>query len=245
MSFGSGKQIIINCIFVVGLLMSSFSAFTLLSDSNSYISVSATPVSGKVIVIDAGHGSPDGGATGYSGASEKDINLIIAKKTGDFLNKCGAQVIYTRESDNAISDNLNDTVAKIKSSDMKKRVYIRDSSNADIFISIHMNIFSDKRYKGAQVFYTASSENKELAESIQYSLRNILDKTNKREVIDAGRSIFVLNDSIIPSALIECGFISNPEEEKKLLSDSYQNKIAYAIGSGIIKYLNNTQGDAD
>ena len=233
------KQTVYNCVFAIGLLLSAVSVFEIFT-TNTTSPVSGTPLAGKVIVIDAGHGAPDTGATGFSGSKEKDLNLDISKKTGDILQKCGAYVVYTRENDSTIADNLDDSIRNIKKNDMKKRRDIRDSLDSDMFVSIHMNIFSDSKYRGAQVFYSADhAESKKLAESIQSSFRKYVDSSNKRSIKESDKSIYLLKRTTIPSVLIECGFISNPEEEKNLLSNEYRKDIAYAISYGIINYLSN------
>ncbi|MBR2405395.1 MAG: N-acetylmuramoyl-L-alanine amidase CwlD, partial [Clostridia bacterium] len=196
---------------------------------------------GRVIVIDPGHGSPDGGATGYSGSLEKDINLDIAKKLGSYLQQGGAYVIYTREDDNAVTDNLEAKIKEIKRADLANRKNIKNNSGADLFISIHMNKFEQSKYKGAQVFYPGNSlESKELAQTIQQSITEFADNSNYREAKDSKNDIFILKDSKIPSVLVECGFLSNPEEEAKLLTQEYQSEIAYAIFGGISRYLAKT-----
>lgn len=239
MVFVLKKQLIYNIVFSVGLLLSCISFFAIVFNSDVSSTMAGTPLTGKVIVIDAGHGNPDGGALGISGSHEADINLKIAKKTGDFLQKCGAHVIYTRENNEAVADDLNDSIKNIKKSDMSNRKIIRDNSDADVFISIHMNIFAESKYSGAQVFYNNSVGSKVLAEYIQKSFKENVDRENNRNIKDAKNSIYILNNCTFPSVLVECGFISNPYEEKKLLSDDYQDKIAYAISSGIINFLTN------
>lgn len=233
------KQRIYNILFSVALVLAVISMFSF-NDGMLY-PVMSVPVSGKIIVIDAGHGTPDGGATGVSGAKEKDINLYIAKNLGNYLMQSGAVVIYTREDDGTIADNLDDTIRNIKRNDMSKRKNIRDNSNADMFISIHMNIYSDPKYSGAQVFYKGeNAESRMLANSIQNQIKSFVDPANTREAKNSKNEIFILNDSKIPSVLVECGFLSNPGEEKKLLTESYRDEISYAIYSGILKYLSNT-----
>ncbi len=230
------KQYICNSVFAVCLFLSF--AVALYNHIKPSLPASATVLNGKIIIVDAGHGTPDNGTTGYSGSREKDINLSVAKKLGNLLMQSGAYVIYTREDDGTIAQNLDDTIRNIKRSDMSKRKTIRDNSGADIFISIHMNYFTDPKYTGAQVFYkSACDESKKLAESIQKSIKKSVDKSNTRKAKDSKNSIFILNDSKLPSVLIECGFLSNPDEEKKLIQDSYQNDMAYAILGGILKYI--------
>ncbi|MBO5742927.1 MAG: N-acetylmuramoyl-L-alanine amidase CwlD [Clostridia bacterium] len=232
------KQIFNNAVFLLALLMASISFF---SGSNNLKPVMSPYVSGKVIIIDAGHGSPDGGATGFSGSKEKDLNLLVSKSLGNLFMQSGARVIYTRQTDESIYDSDDASIKSKKQSDMKNRKKIRDESEADLFISIHMNKFPESKYKGAQVFYNNShNDNKSLADLIQKELKNIADSSNNRSPKDSKNDIFILNGSKIPSVLVECGFISNPEEEKKLLTKAYRDKLAYAIYSGVLKYFTNT-----
>ncbi len=236
MVFFINKDRLYNIIFSLALTFALVSGFAG-REANS-LNVSSIPLNAKVIVIDAGHGTPDSGATGYSGTSEKDVNLAVSKSLGNLLQQSGVHVIYTRENDGTIADNLDTTIRNIKLQDMKKRKSIRDESKADMFISIHMNIYSDTKVKGAQVFYKEDNkEGKLLANLIQEDICRIADNTNKRKAKNSKNDIYLLNDSKIPSVLVECGFLSNPEEEKKLLSKSYQDKVAYAIYSGILKYF--------
>ena len=232
------KQRIKNILFILALIMASVSVYIRGRGVHPVMSAS---VSGKVIVIDAGHGSPDGGTTGYSGTMEKDLNLLVAKSLGNMLMQSGAHVIYTREGDESIADSSSNTIREIKKNDMKKRKLIRDESGADMFVSIHMNYFSETKYKGAQVFYNKIlDENKILADLIQTEIKNIADNSNARSPKISKNDIYILNGSKIPSVLVECGFISNPGEEKKLLTKAYRDKIAYSIYSGILKYYTNT-----
>ncbi|MBO7289612.1 MAG: N-acetylmuramoyl-L-alanine amidase CwlD [Clostridia bacterium] len=232
------KQIFNNAVFLLALLMASISFFC---GSNNFKPVMSPYVSGKVIIIDAGHGSPDGGATGFSGSKEKDLNLLVSKSLGNLFMQSGARVIYTRQTDESIYDSDDASIKSKKQSDMKNRKKIRDESEADLFISIHMNKFPESKYKGAQVFYNNShNDNKSLADLIQKELKNIADSSNNRSPKDSKNDIFILNGSKIPSVLVECGFISNPEEEKKLLTKAYRDKLAYAIYSGVLKYFTNT-----
>lgn len=232
------KQFFHNAIFLLALLMAFLSFFK--SDAKLK-SVMSPYVSGKIIIIDAGHGSPDGGATGFSGSSEKDLNLLVSKSLGNLLMQSGARVIYTRQTDESIANNNDSNIKSKKQSDMRNRKQIRDESDADLFISIHMNKFRESKYKGAQVFYNNSHDgNKILANLIQNEIKYIADSSNNRSPKDSKNDIYILNDSKIPSVLVECGFISNPEEEKKLLTKGYRDKIAYAIYSGILKYFTNT-----
>ena len=195
------------------------------------------PINKKIIVIDAGHGTPDGGAVSENGATEKDINLDVANRLCALLEKTGAYVIMTRLDDNAVTDDLKAKIREIKRRDLKNRRDIRDNSDADIFVSIHMNKFEDPKYYGAQVFYSYTpEESKRLAESIQEELIKLADPSNTREAKKAD-GIFILKNSRIPSVLVECGFLSNPEEAQKLETDKYRDTLAWAVYCGIVKYL--------
>lgn len=198
---------------------------------------SGIPVNNKIIVIDAGHGAPDGGAVADDGTFEKDINLDVANKLCALLEKTGAYVIMTRLDDNAVADDLKAKIREIKRRDLKNRRDIRDSSDADLFVSIHMNKFEQSEYYGAQVFYSSTPpESKTLAENIQRELIALADPSNTREVKKAD-GIFILKDSKIPSVLVECGFLSNPAEREKLKTDEYRDTLAWSIYCGIVKFL--------
>ena len=198
---------------------------------------SGVPVNKKIIVIDAGHGSPDGGAVADNGTMEKDINLDVANRLCALLEKTGAYVIMTRLDDNAVTDDLNANIMEIKRRDLKNRRDIRDNSDADLFVSIHMNKFEKPQYYGAQVFYSKTpDESKKLAESIQSELINLADPSNTR-VPKKADGIFILENSKIPSVLVECGFLSNPEEAHKLETDKDRDTLARAVYCGIVKYL--------
>ncbi len=236
MFFLSKKQIF-NIFFASALILSISVNFFPSAETKE---TAAPPISGKVIVLDAGHGSPDGGGVGISGVLEKDLNLKITKLVGNYLTQSGAKVIYTREDDNSIADDLTKKLREIKRSDLKNRKEIKNNSGADLFISIHMNKFDQPQYKGAQVFYQkGSEESKKLAENIQEKIKAFADAENSRVAKSSDKSIFLLNDSSITSALVECGFLSNPQEEKKLQSKRYQEEIAFAIFSGINEYISN------
>lgn len=206
------------------------------------IPTAAVPATDKVIVLDAGHGTPDGGAVGSSGVLEKDINLAITQKVQSLLEKTGAVVLLTRADDNSIADNLNSKIRDIKRSDLKNRRNYRDGEDVDIFVSIHMNKFEQQQYHGAQVFYAGPETAKILGESLQGELISIADPGNARVAKPADKSIYILKDSKIPAVIVECGFLSNPEEEKKLQTQEYQDKIAWAVYSGILKYFDQIEG---
>lgn len=182
-----------------------------------------------IIVIDPGHGGNDMGAASKNGVSERDINLAIARKLERLLHGDGFEVILTRTDEKAIAPN--------KSQDLAKRVDIANKANADIFVSIHLNKFPQPQYYGAQTFYMEGSvKGEHLAKSIQARLLEELDRGNTRQA-KASNSYYVIRNTKMPSVIVECGFLSNPEEEKLLQNDDYQQKIAHAIYMGIKDYF--------
>lgn len=214
------------CIFIITIV------FLLLLNNSPSVLTFKSSLKKITIILDAGHGYPDSGASSVNNIYEKDINLKITKKLKKLLEKQGATVILTRISDDSLSKSKKNN----KRDDLNKRVQIRDSSDADIFISIHMNHFEDSRYTGAQVFYNSSdNRNEHLAKCIQKNIIDHADPKNKRK-IKQDNNIYVLKNSQIPSVLIECGFLSNLGEANKLNTDKYQNKISEAICKGIVEY---------
>lgn len=222
--------------FAVCLFVSAFIFFYLNRAESVFVETS--PSFSGSIVLDAGHGDIDGGAVGKNGTVEKDINLAVCKKTKAYLEKCGMSVIVTRDDDLSLTDKNGKSTRQIKRDDLSFRRKMRDGSGAEIFVSIHMNKFPDEKYSGAQVFYASSPEkSKILGETIQKNLIDILDKENTRAAKRAENSIYILKDSPIPAVIVECGFLSNEKEEALLKTESYQNKIAWAIFSGIKEYM--------
>ena len=218
--------------------LSVFMFFTILCyglavKSQKLIPTTAKVYSNKTVIIDAGHGIPDNGASSSNGISENEINLKISRKLKKLLTKTKVKVIMTRKDLNSLSNSKTNN----KSDDLKKRTEIRDNNDGDLFLSIHLNHFTDPQYSGAQVFYNNSNpENKILAESVQKNLINLLDANNKRKAI-VSNDIYILKNAKIPSVLVECGFLSNPGEAVRLSSEKYQEKIAIALYSGICEYF--------
>ncbi len=192
-------------------------------------------VIGKKVVIDAGHGGFDGGATSVYGDLEKDINLSIAKKTEQFLKVLGFEVVMTRSDDNAL--------AGTKKEDMYKRLEIVKGSPDSIFVSIHQNYFSQSKYFGAQMFFGSgyAQEGRALALTLQENFKTNLIAGNTREVKAASDDLFLFKNAPQPSVLVECGFLSNYNEARLLKNEEYQNKIAFTIAQSISEfYLDDT-----
>lgn len=187
------------------------------------------------VVIDAGHGGADPGKVGINGALEKDINLEIAEKLKMFLEQEDIEVVLTRDSDMGLYDE-NATNKKVQ--DMKRRVEIIEASNPILTVSIHQNSYHEEYVHGAQTFYYANSEqSKILAEKIQLLLMGEIDDDNTR-MAKSNDSYYLLKKTSTPIVIVECGFLSNSEEAQKLESDTYQEKMAWAIHLGILQYIN-------
>nr|WP_252891108.1 N-acetylmuramoyl-L-alanine amidase CwlD [Thermoclostridium stercorarium] len=190
-------------------------------------------------MVDAGHGGEDPGkVSSYSGAKEKDINLAIAKFLAEELKSAGYQVIMTREEDKLVYSEGTTDITEKRRQDLTRRKEIMDNGGADIVVSIHLNDFSDSKYYGAQVFYPPNSaESEKLAVCIQKVLREDVDPTNKREALVKTTPIMILRNLKTPTVIVECGFLSNEQEEQKLRTESYQKKLAKAIKKGIDNYF--------
>lgn len=192
------------------------------------------PANNKVIVIDAGHGGRDGGASGKSGIREKDINLQIAKRLKRYVEDGGGVAVMIREEDRGL---YSVESPNKKREDMKNRKQIIRDSNADLFISIHLNSFPQAKYYGAQVFYMeGSEEGRALAKALQTELKRVLNRGNDRVEKSTG-DLYILQDNGCPSALVECGFLSNAEEEALLARAEYQEKVAWSLYIGILEYF--------
>ena len=177
------------------------------------------------------------GAESSSGTTEAESNLKIALKLQNLLEQSGATVILTRSDENAIYDIDSKTLRQKKISDIHNRVKIGNESSADIFVSIHLNKIPQGEYWGWQTFYKEDNEEgKKLATSIQNNLNETIQKENTRVPMKID-NIYIIKHVEIPTAIVECGFLSNPEEEKLLLTDEYQNKLAWGIYTGIMDYF--------
>lgn len=206
-------------------------------DQTLIASSHASVVQTQKIIIDAGHGGFDGGASSDDGTLEKDINLKIALKLRELCKLGGFQVIMTRESDMGTEKDENDTISNRKKSDMQRRLAIIDENPDAIFVSIHLNKFSASSAQGAQVFYSKNNNDSELlAKSVQNSITKLIQNQNTRQVKKADSSIFLLKKSHIPSIIVECGFLSNSNELSLLKNSDYQSKMAFSIYCGILKY---------
>ena len=214
--------------------------FYLLSRQAAVISVNQTErgaqkAAGPLILVDAGHGGSDPGMIGVSGLEEKGINLSISLLLRDALEKSGYSVIMTREEDKGLYDS---SAANKKAQDMQRRIAMIREYAPVLSVSIHQNSYQDEGVHGPQVFYYESSvEGKKLAEAVQSSLNNQLEVDRPREV-KGNTSYYLLKRSSGTLVIVECGFLTNPEEAQKLQTKEYQEKVAAAVSEGIRTYLN-------
>lgn len=187
------------------------------------------------VVIDAGHGGDDPGKVGINGALEKEINLQIARRISRLLETEGIRTVMTRTDDAGLYEGGAENK---KVQDMKQRIGIINREMPELTVSIHQNSYPEEYVKGAQVFYYANSrESEQAAKIMQKSLRERVEKENKREA-KANTSYYLLKKTSSPIIIVECGFLSNPEEADKLTQEAYQEKVAWAVFMGIMQCLN-------
>ena len=227
----------------VFLSLSVYGIINIIQKQEKTIEANALPVTNKVIIIDAGHGKPDEGAEGFNGTTEQAINLEISLKLQKLIEQSGGKVILTRSDENGIYSNSVKGIRNLKVSDSKNRVEIANNSDADVFVSIHLNKFSASPiYNGWQVFYQKENNySKILADNIQENLNKNIEKENNRKTMSIS-NIYVMDKVKVPSVIVECGFLSNPEECELLKTEAYQNKIVWGIYLGLQEYFLN-KGD--
>jgi len=188
----------------------------------------------KTVIIDAGHGGIDPGAVA-NGLVEKDLNLAIAKKLESFLRIADVNVVLSRSDDVLLGD--GDTVRAHKVADLKARLDLLKQTDDAILVSIHINKFTSPSVHGLQTFYAENiGDSDKLAAYIQEASK-LVDKDNKRSIKPDDGNIYILENADKTAVLIECGFISNAKDASLLSNDDYQNKLAFAIYTGIIRFL--------
>ena len=224
--------IIILAVILISFCIVMISAFSNIAVHTSSDAAPAEPS----IIIDAGHGGEDGGAE-VDGVLEKDINLNISNRLADILRLSGYHVIEIRDEDISVYTDGADTLREKKVSDLQHRVEVFNSNERNIVVSIHQNKFDNSAYNGAQMFYSTNHENSMLlAEAIRSSVVSLLQSDNTRELKPAGSDIYILDNATVPAVIVECGFLSNPEERAKLMDENYQSEMAYAIAMGVLEY---------
>lgn len=183
------------------------------------------------LVLDAGHGGEDGGAVSLTGAPESQINLAIVLKLRDVLGLYGVDPILLRETDVSLHDSDADTLREKKRSDLKNRVAAIEAVEGGTLLSIHQNTYPGSRYHGAHVFYAPTESSQELAEHFQNSIKAALQPENERAVKRIPDTVYIMNHVTCPAVLIECGFLTNPEEEALLRDADYQRKLSAIIAA--------------
>lgn len=223
------KQTIKNILIV---LLTFVLAFSILTISKNVFATTTEKIN-YTIVLDAGHGGIDGGSEGVvSGVKESELNLKVTKKLEKLLNTFGFNVVLTRTNADGLYSQL---ATNKKQDDMKKRKEIIQKSKPNMVVSIHMNSFPNKHERGAQVFYQVGEEtSKQLAQTIQNEM--IKNLVEAREFCNHS-DLYILQCTKNPSVVVEGGFLSNPEEEKLLITDEYQEKLAYSVFCGILKFF--------
>ena len=217
------------------LLLILAGLLSLSKNLQKYVSSENVVAAGKVIVIDSGHGGDDPGKIGINQAKEKDVNLKIAKKVKKRLKKEGWKVVMTREEDVMLGDAEK---GNRKIHDMKARVELINKTMPAMAVSIHQNSYQEAEIHGAQVFYYSHSQDgKRMAETMQRALL-MADEENTRQA-KGNDTYYLLKRTEVPTIIVECGFLSNPQEAEKLTEDEYQKKLAQAITSGIIACVGN------
>ena len=190
------------------------------------------------IVLDAGHGGMDGGCSTADGVPEKGINLNIAKEVAKLLELQGYNVVLTRETDTSIHDKGVEGIRAQKESDMENRLDIFNEHNNAICVSIHQNNFTDPYYSGAQMFYSENNpESETLARIMQENFVRNIQPDNSREIKLCGKELYLCYFSENPTVMVECGFLSNPDEAEKLKNPMYQKEVAFTIFSGLNEFI--------
>lgn len=225
------------------ILLSSFILICIIIFYNGYrVEEIYLPITNRIIGIDPGHGGVDPGAVSKNGTTEDEINLKIALKLKRFIEHSGGIAILTRESDVGLYTDESKSLRQMKTEDLMNRRSLIENAECEIFVTIHLNSFTKSRFSGAQTFYSENiPDSQKLAYIIQDELKNVLDKENHR-VPSIREDVYLIKEMTIPSVLVEAGFLSNEEEEKLLKTSEYQEKIAWSIYVGLMKYFNDSSG---
>lgn len=196
------------------------------------VSVQSDPTQ-YVYILDAGHGGEDGGATTADGIAESGINLSVSRKLDDLMHLLGLRTVMVRREDTAVYSPGCKTFSEKKVSDLHNRVNLVNETTGAFLVSIHQNQFPESKYSGAQVFYNSVAPAEDTAKALQAKLAASLDPGNNRKAKSAADTIFLMNKITKPGILVECGFLSNPQEAAKLITAQYQTKLALVIASAL------------
>lgn len=219
---------------ILALAFGTFCSFIHLPTATT--TFSPTRFSDQILVIDAGHGGEDGGAVSVSGAIESQINLSIALRLDQIMGLFGVNAVLLRDSDISLHNSNASTLREKKVSDLHNRVAAIQALDDPIVISIHQNTYSSSKYHGAQVFYANGERSLPLAQITQTALRQNLDPDNQRQPAAVPKSVYLMNHITCKAILVECGFLSNPEEDILLQSSGYQTKLAATLAGAYLNY---------
>ena len=225
-----GALVLAAGLFGLVLAMCLYSVPRLAAEASAYVEAE------KLVVIDAGHGGEDGGASTADGVLEKTLNLEISQRICDLLRLLGARVQMLRETDTALYSEGCSGIAEKKVSDLKNRVKRTNETAGAVLLSVHQNFFTESKYRGAQVFYAATDGSRSLAEGIQAALRAQVDPGNHRQV-KAARGVYLMEHVNGPAVLVECGFLSNAAEAALLQDAGYQKKLSAAVCGAVIEWI--------
>ncbi len=224
------------CVFLTGGLL-----YASLQEEVPETSVASTSPALPRVVIDAGHGGEDGGAEA-NGLLEKDVNLSIALRLRDMLTAAGFETEMVRTTDRAVYTDPQGTIREKKRSDLLHREELMNSRDDQIFVSIHQNQFPQEQYSGAQMFYAPEQpDSRGLAEEIRRAVTSLLQPDNRREC-KPGKDIYLLTHAQVPAVIVECGFLSNPQEASLLSEEEYRQKMAFAVFCGVVSYVSGSGG---
>lgn len=229
-----GEARFLSCMYVLSLTLLMLFAARGLRQSAA---VSAEAVTTPLVILDAGHGGPDGGSSAADGTLESNINLQITMKVDAVLGLLGQETLLVRTTDTDLSDETATTIAQKKVTDIRNRVKLINSHPEALLVSIHQNAFAQEKYYGAQVFFGSVGESKSLAEALQQNLNQYVDPTNHRKARPVETDVYLMKHIEVPGVLVECGFLSNPDEAEKLKTDGYQNQLAVAIAVTALNHL--------
>lgn len=201
------------------------------------VSIATSAEEKRTLILDAGHGGEDGGASTAAGEKESDINLAIVRKTQVLMAFLGVEPKLTRETDISLHSSGAETIRQKKVSDLKNRVALVEETPNAMLISVHQNHFTDPRYSGAQVFYKGGDMNSRWGENTQKVLQQVLDPNNGRKAKPIPSGIYLFERISCPAILVECGFLSNGKEAALLVTDAYQRKVAVALAGAYFTEL--------
>lgn len=225
------------------VLMAGLIAVRLLWEPDAITTMQSERVGESTLVLDAGHGGEDGGAVSGTGVPESGINLDIVLRLDQIMGLYGVAPVLTRDGDYAIYTEGAKTLREKKVSDIHNRVALIESYPGATLISIHQNSYPNPKYSGAQVFFSPAAESRPLGEHIQQKLAAALDPGNQRVATRIPDTVYLMNHITCRAVLVECGFLTNPQEERLLRDPKYQTKLAAAVAGAYLTEDTNQTGE--